>query len=49
MNIMDFSKQVFVVLLCCSLVGFTAQADAYDPMSQSNEQQSTSPAKESPH
>ena len=38
MNIMKLSKQVFVVLLCCLLVGFTAQADAYGSISQSNDQ-----------
>jgi hypothetical protein len=47
MNIMNFSKQVFVVLLCCSLVGFTAQAGAYDPMNQSNDQQSAPPSTQS--
>jgi hypothetical protein len=48
MNAMKLSKQIFVVLLCCLLVGCTAQADAYGPMSQSNDQPPTSSGKQSP-
>ena len=47
-NIMKLSKQVFVVLLCCLLVGFTAQADAYGTAGQSNEQQPAPAVKHSP-
>jgi hypothetical protein len=45
---MKLSKQVFVVLLCCSLVGFTAQANAYGALAQSNDQPPASVAKQSP-
>jgi hypothetical protein len=45
---MKLSKQVFVVLLCCSLVGFTAQADAYGALAQSNDQPSASVVRQSP-
>src|SRR5580700_4050978 len=48
MNVMKLSKQVFVVLLCCLLVGFTAQADAYGTAGQSNEQQPAPAVKHSP-
>src|SRR6202035_5798222 len=42
------SKQVVVVLLCCSLAGFTAQADAYSSIAQSNDPTQSSPAQHSP-
>ena len=45
---MKLSKQVFVVLLCCSLVGFTVQADAYGALAQSNDQPAPSVVKQSP-
>ena len=48
MKIMKLSKQVFVVLLSCLLVGFTALAnDAHGSTSQSN-QPPASPGKQSP-
>ena len=45
---MKSSKQVLVLLVCCSLVGFTAQAESLGPTSQSNEQPSTPPLQRSP-
>jgi hypothetical protein len=48
MNIMKLSKQVFVVVLCFLLVGFTVQSDAYGHITQSNDQPSASPGKQSP-
>ena len=45
---MKLSKQVLILLLCCLLVRFTAQAEPYGPLSQSDEQSSASPAKPSP-
>src|ERR1700747_236951 len=45
---MKLSKQVFVVLLCCSLVGFTAQANAFGALAQSNDQPPASVVKQSP-
>lgn len=48
MSMMKLSKQVFVLLLCCSLVGFTAQANAYVSLVQSNDQPQASPAQQSP-
>lgn len=36
---MKLSKQVLILLLCCSLVRFTAQAESFGPTGQSNEQQ----------
>jgi hypothetical protein len=45
---MKLSKQVFVVLLCCLLVGFTAQADGYGSTSQSNDQPPAPPVQQSP-
>ncbi len=48
MNVMKLSKQVFVVLLCCLLVGFTAQADAYGSISQSNDQPPAPPVQQPP-
>src|ERR1700674_1426534 len=44
---MKISKQVLVVLLCCSLVQFTAQADSYGPIGQSSEQSPTPSVKQS--
>src|ERR1700752_709225 len=48
MSIVKLSKQVSVVLLCCLLVGFTAQPDAYGSIGQSNDQPAASPGKQSP-
>ena len=48
MNIMKLSKQVFVVVLCFLLVGFTAQSDAHGHITQSNDQPSATPGKQSP-
>ena len=48
MNIVKLSKQLFVVLLCCSLVGFTAQVDAYGSTGQSNAQAPAPSVKQSP-
>ena len=45
---MKLSKQVFIVLLCCLLVQFTAQAGPYGPKSQSNEQSPAPPTQQSP-
>src|SRR3989475_1573821 len=45
---MKLSKQVLILLLCCSLVRFTAQAESFAPAGQSNEQQPAPPAKQSP-
>ncbi|SRR5258707_787667 len=45
---MKSSKQVLVLLVCCSLVGFTAQAESLGPTSQSNEQPSAPPVQHSP-
>jgi hypothetical protein len=42
------SKQVLIVFLCCLLVQFTAQADSYGAMSQSNQQPPPAPAQLSP-
>jgi hypothetical protein len=42
MKIMELSKQVLVAFLCCLLVVFTAQPDAYGSMGQSNDQQPAS-------
>src|SRR6266852_288479 len=44
---MKLSKQVLILLLCCLLVRFTAQAEPYGPLSQSDEQSPASPAKPS--
>jgi len=35
---MKLSKRLLILLLCCLLVRFTAQADSYDPAGQSSEQ-----------
>ena len=48
MSIVKISKQVSVVLLCCLLVGFTAQPDAYASVGQSNDQPPASSGKQSP-
>jgi len=45
---MKLFKQALTLLLCFSLVQFTAQADSYGSMSQSNEQSPTPPAQQSP-
>ena len=44
---MKLSKQVLTLLLCFLLVQFTAQADWYGPMNQSNEKSPTPPAQPS--
>src|ERR1700737_955943 len=36
---MKLFKQALILLLCCSLVRFTAQAESFGPTGQSNEQQ----------
>src|ERR1700688_2672838 len=40
---MKLSKQVLILLLCCLLVRFTAQAESFGPTGQSNEQPPTVP------
>src|SRR3989442_7312012 len=45
---MKLSKQVLILLLCCSLVRFTAQAESFGPTGQSNEQLPTPAAQQSP-
>src|SRR6266851_5877439 len=45
---MKLSKQVLILLLCCLLVRFTAQAESFGPTGQSDEQSPASPAKPSP-
>src|SRR3989441_3869686 len=45
---MKLSKQVLIVLLCCLLVQFTAQAGSYGPTGQSNQQSPAPPAQQSP-
>jgi len=45
---MKFLKQALIVLLCCLLVQFTAQAESYGPSGQSNEQSPTPPVQQSP-
>jgi hypothetical protein len=45
---MKSSKQVLILLLCCLLVQFTAQADSYGPTSQSDEQPPAAPVQQSP-
>src|SRR2546429_8900172 len=42
------SKQVLIVFLSCLLVQFTAQAESYGPMSQSDQQPPPAPAQLSP-
>jgi hypothetical protein len=48
MSMMKLSKQVVVLLLCCSVVGFTTQVNAYGSIVQSNDQPQASPAQQSP-
>src|SRR6267143_6695127 len=45
---MKLLKRVFVLLLCCLLVRFTAQAESFGPTGQSNTQSTTPPAQQSP-
>ena len=40
---MKLSKRVLILLLCCSLVRFTAQAESFAPTGQANEQQPAQP------
>jgi len=42
------SEQVLIVLLCCMLVQFTAQAEFYAPTGQSEAQASAPPVRLSP-
>jgi hypothetical protein len=45
---MNLSKQILVVVLSCSLVLFTAQADSFGPRGQSSDQAPGAPVKQSP-
>src|SRR6202166_47753 len=45
---MKLSKQVLILLLCCLLVRFTAQAESFGSTGQSNEQSPTAPMQHSP-
>src|SRR5436309_15385701 len=45
---MKLSKQVLILLLCCLLVRFTAQAESFGPTGQSNEQPPTPPVQHFP-
>lgn len=45
---MKLSKQIFVLLLCCLLVRFTAQAESFELMGPSDQQSPTPPPKQSP-
>ena len=45
---MKLSKQVLILLLCFSLLRFTAQAESFGPTGQSSEQQPPPPAQQSP-
>jgi Protein of unknown function (DUF3300) len=45
---MNLLKQILVVLLCFSLVQFTAQAESYGPIGQSDEQSPAPQVKQSP-
>jgi hypothetical protein len=45
---MKLSKQVLILLLCCLLVRFTAQAESFGPTGQSNEPPPTPPVEHSP-
>jgi Protein of unknown function (DUF3300) len=45
---MKLSKQVLVLLLCFLLVRFTAQAESFGPIGQSNDQQPPPPVQQSP-
>ena len=45
---MKLFKQVLILLLCCLLARFTAQAESFGPTGQSGEQSPASPVKPSP-
>ena len=45
---MKLSKRLLILLLCCLLARFTAQADSYDPTSQSSEQSPAPAPQQSP-
>lgn len=45
---MKLSKQILVLLLCCLLVRFSAQAESFEPMRQSDQQSPTPVPKQSP-
>src|SRR5260370_23625464 len=45
---MKLFKRVLILLLCCLLVRFTAQAESLGPAGQSNEQQEPPPVQHSP-
>ena len=45
---MKLFKQVLILLLCCLLVQFTAQAESFGPAGQSGEHAAASPVKPSP-
>jgi hypothetical protein len=45
---MKLFKQVLILLLCCLLVRFTAQAESFGPTGQSSEQSPISPVQQSP-
>ena len=45
---MKFSKQILVLLLCCSLVRVTAQAKFFGPAGQFNDQQPPPPVQQDP-
>jgi hypothetical protein len=45
---MKLSKQVLILLLCCSLLRFPAQAESFGPIGQSNEQPPAPPGQHSP-
>src|SRR5437588_12748942 len=44
---MKLSKQILILLFCCLLVRFTAQAESFGPTGQSNEQSPTPPVQQS--
>jgi uncharacterized protein DUF3300 len=45
---MKLSKQILILVICCLLVRFTAQAESFGPTGQSNEQSPTPPVQHSP-
>src|SRR5882672_2864206 len=45
---MKLSKQVLILLPCCLLVRFTAQAESFDTTGPANEQSKTPPVQHSP-
>src|SRR5712692_7172330 len=45
---MKLSKQVLILLLCCLLARFAAQAESFGPAGQSNDQPATPPVQHSP-